>query len=789
MGACKPNWTIKDVLTHYDRLGVPHFQRGLVWGDDAKALLLESLYYGTPCGTFILWKPRQPEREGVPLGAPEAMQLLIVDGQQRIRALDEIFGDRPSNDDPDDGQDTDEGAPGEHHEREGVWCLNLCRIREISDLLDDSLMRYPLFWRVRDPLGAKRPRFRYNLLPLRLLLAGDRAALLRYPIRPLANTGWASGSSDQMVAPVLDRLDQLGILERLHALTDRELPVILLEESQDQFTLPEVVAMYNRINAAGERVAPEERAFATLVSLWGPTNDWLRDTFEEVHGRIGEGRGKRDVVLRRQKERAFGFKLFIRVFVQVCTYHFHLSLGANALSFDVVQSHSVQKWLADPNNADVVAPCFDQTRKIIVFLKKILTDGLGLDAFQFLPDTFSLVPLIQVLIRYPAAMKDGLANPYWDRLNLLTLMLLLIERAAARDTLSLAVEVNRQNTLGECLERLESLLKFSARALKERLSRANSLQDRYVLLLYALLRRHGATDFSYENIPDENKRRAICAHFGVHAASQVVLCENVVPEKQHLVPYAHLRGILGLRDASRRSSGPENNIGNISYISHMLNSFEYGLGEAPVNLGLESAQNLRSHCLLEPDRNVENSKLPWLCAKAVADTTASSDREKAFSEFCGRRRELIADAFESWIGELSSKRKLGPRIEPEAPLVYHTVHDKIRAMNYDDNIEDLLIKFTSPRVKEERRAKGRPGEPQAVLRIEATKEDYARARLTQDAVVIEIKKGSAFWEQLDEATREDFKRGNGRKVFDPKADQTKDLEKLLELLNRALRRE
>jgi hypothetical protein len=92
-------------------------------------------------------------------------------------------------------------------------------------------------------------------------------------------------------------------------------------------------------------------------------------------------------------------------------------------------------------------------------------------------------------------------------------------------------------------------------------------------------------------------------------------------------------------------------------------------------------------------------------------------------------------------------------------------------------------------VKEEHRAKGRPGEPQAVLRIEATKEDYARARLTQDAIVIEIKKGSAFWEQLDEATREDFKRGNGRKVFDPKADQTKDLEKLLELLNRALRRE
>jgi hypothetical protein len=49
--------TVKQVLSEYNHLGVPHFQRGLVWDTDSVALLLESIYYGTPCGSIILWKP------------------------------------------------------------------------------------------------------------------------------------------------------------------------------------------------------------------------------------------------------------------------------------------------------------------------------------------------------------------------------------------------------------------------------------------------------------------------------------------------------------------------------------------------------------------------------------------------------------------------------------------------------------------------------------------------------------------------------------------------------------
>jgi hypothetical protein len=51
---------------------------------------------------------------------------------------------------------------------------------------------------------------------------------------------------------------------------------------------------------------------------------------------------ERDAVLKRLKERNFGFKLFIRTFIQVCAYHLRSSLGSNSFSFDVINSSPFQ---------------------------------------------------------------------------------------------------------------------------------------------------------------------------------------------------------------------------------------------------------------------------------------------------------------------------------------------------------------------------------------------------------------------------------------------------------------
>ena len=85
-----PFWNVKNILDNFPLLGVPHFQRGLVWQNDSVSLLLESLYFGTPCGTIILWETKRGRETdyGLPLlestKEPQRPRFLIVDGQQRM---------------------------------------------------------------------------------------------------------------------------------------------------------------------------------------------------------------------------------------------------------------------------------------------------------------------------------------------------------------------------------------------------------------------------------------------------------------------------------------------------------------------------------------------------------------------------------------------------------------------------------------------------------------------------------------------------------------------------------
>src|SRR4030067_960755 len=111
-------WSADDILKYYSYLGIPHFQRGLVWGHDAVALLLESLYLETPCGALILWKPREPSREGIILPGAEQLRYLILDGQQRIRSIHIALSGTGEQ-----GGNVEEGEEDEGDEK--VWCLNL----------------------------------------------------------------------------------------------------------------------------------------------------------------------------------------------------------------------------------------------------------------------------------------------------------------------------------------------------------------------------------------------------------------------------------------------------------------------------------------------------------------------------------------------------------------------------------------------------------------------------------------------------------------------------------------
>jgi hypothetical protein len=74
------------------KIRIPRFQRALVWKDEDRQKLFDSIYRGYPVGTLLLWKhaAREDELEwaGLRISAgarPDA--LFVVDGQQRLATL------------------------------------------------------------------------------------------------------------------------------------------------------------------------------------------------------------------------------------------------------------------------------------------------------------------------------------------------------------------------------------------------------------------------------------------------------------------------------------------------------------------------------------------------------------------------------------------------------------------------------------------------------------------------------------------------------------------------------
>src|ERR1043166_3339263 len=112
-------------------MSIPHFQRGLVWDTSSVALLLESIYYETPCGSIILWEPQDVTPHGNALVKGNAPKYLIVAGQQRIRSLHGVLGDDDEEatagveDELSEVGEADVLGEGAEEQAGGVWCLNL----------------------------------------------------------------------------------------------------------------------------------------------------------------------------------------------------------------------------------------------------------------------------------------------------------------------------------------------------------------------------------------------------------------------------------------------------------------------------------------------------------------------------------------------------------------------------------------------------------------------------------------------------------------------------------------
>lgn len=143
---------VSEVLALFRRLGVPHFQRGRVWRKDSIAALLESLFYDTPCGSFVFWDSGDNSAHGIAFDEfeSEALSYLVIDGQQRIRSLHDAFADAPLNED----ELSEFQVSDEQSKKPKQWSINLAKAPGFDDLEKPRARNFSLFVHTADPRTA-----------------------------------------------------------------------------------------------------------------------------------------------------------------------------------------------------------------------------------------------------------------------------------------------------------------------------------------------------------------------------------------------------------------------------------------------------------------------------------------------------------------------------------------------------------------------------------------------------------------------------------------------------------
>lgn len=653
------------LLNQYPNFGIPHFQRGLIWNEQAKSDLIESLYENTPCGNIVMWKTNDQSKGIGMSGKP--FKYLIVDGQQRINCLNEILNESEGRYDID---------PDER-----IWCLNLSKVKELNGKIKPTNRQYSLFMKTKPPRLAKG-RLRYNLIPLQYLLQEN----FQLPSLHKENMFHIQSynESETQSKYIIENIKEI-VLPKILDIKKRKFYVTYLSSC----TISDVVDVFNRINSGGSRIQSEERAYATLVSMYEKTDNFIEKLFRTIHnGTISNG-DIRNEVLKREKERNFGFKLFIRIFILICNYHFGFSLGSSSLSFSVLWSSTFFDKFEENQNG--IGKLWQIAYSIIPYVNSILKCDLKCDDYRFLPETNSLLPIFQILIRYPRLYNDPeIEKQYRSHLIWLCLAYYLTSYEQ-KEILEIVSEIRYSNkTAWQCIRSLKVKiikdLKFHN--LKKWIGEYQTIQNRYLLLLYWLLRFNGIKDFSYE----ANNLNGILGN------KEQLIDSKSAAQKQHIIPYSHLGKIYPeLEESKRRYSTHEaHNIGNMTYISASLNSLD-ALSSEFANIAREPQENLKAHYLNSPNLKKHYTKI-------LEKSERNKNFIRNFKAFTKIRQEIIAKGFLKFLEHFSTEpidEKIFDeiyRIEPGNQIFLDLnemdVAARIRALNYNNEIEDLLVRIT-----------------------------------------------------------------------------------------------
>jgi len=597
-------WDVQKVLDNRYRLWIPHFQRGQVWNDEYERLLFDSLFWEIPFGTIVLWAPPTGKNlyaYGEPLIGNKTKEgaYFVIDGQQRIKSICNLFNTDSSDED------------------DKLWCLNLRQIvgqnRTIEDKKED-----PLFVHISHPKDNKNPKYKQNYIPTKDLLTGEN---IEYLIKPIDH--WTEEE-------VLEELRKNNIIKTL-----KERKFCVYSINHPDFT--QAIRTYIRINTAAIKVSSEEKAFATLVSIENSdANNSVRKIFESIHGSPDKGR---ETVFKREKESEFGFKLFIRVLIQVCSYKPDATkrFRQSDLGFDQINKSLANKLKdAGPEEWQNL---WGTTGKLVRYVNTVLGESLYCDDLRFLPKSTSVTPIFQLLIRFPALMEKERES---DSLLAGIILNIFLSGLNTGECDELTDKISKSSDLKSCIQEINNFFarKNWEKKFKDELKKDMSLQNPYILLLYWLLRKNGCKDFSY-------KANMILQEM---EGKEYALDKDCKPEKQHMIPLSKLGkyGIIPQDEERIRSKEDKvNNIGQITYLSHEENGLK-GLSENFVNIGGESSQNLRNHLMLEQGKEIDTSDI----CQTYLKIKNGKCNEGIFKKFCDYRRKLISKDFLDWVDKL-----------------------------------------------------------------------------------------------------------------------------------------
>ena len=223
--------SIQDLLSQigHDEILLPEFQRGYVWNRDQVRSLMQSLYRKHPTGHLLIWSTYKPSLVRGADAMHNGHSLLLLDGQQRLTTLYVLF----------------KGEAPRFYEGESLF----------FDLHFNMQTEEFRFW--------QKSRMENNpaWIGVYEFLSEGLTALL----------GRLDRLDENRRATILQNLAHLSSLDSVRGYT-----YTVDQVSGDEFSVDEVVDIFNRVNSAGTPLTKADLALAHVCSIWPKARAELR---------------------------------------------------------------------------------------------------------------------------------------------------------------------------------------------------------------------------------------------------------------------------------------------------------------------------------------------------------------------------------------------------------------------------------------------------------------------------------------------------------------------------------